>query len=302
MKGTVTLMFLAITSIIFGQEADSSRIEKHLKKIINTDDYRNINNPAILNEVAAYIHDHFLGFTDSVWYQKFELGGVEYKNVIASFNTTADERIIVGAHYDVCGDQDGADDNASAVAALLELAELLNQNTGSKRIDLVAFTLEEPPAFGSNNMGSYHHAKYLKEINANVLGMVCMDMIGYYNSERGSQKYPLGILKLFYGSRGDYITAVQKFRPGKFAKTFTKRFKKKSRIKTKKFKGPEKLRGISFSDHYHYWNQGYSSVFLTNTGFYRNQNYHLSGDSLGTLNLTNIEAVTDALYQSLISF
>lgn len=302
MKELIVLLFLIISPLIFGQNADSSRIEKYLGNIVNTDDYRNINNPKILDEVAAYIYRHFSNFTDSVWYQKFELGGVEYKNVIASFNTAANERIIVGAHYDVCGDQDGADDNASAVAALMELAELLNQNSGNKRIDLVAYTLEEPPAFGSNNMGSFHHANYLKKIKANVLGMVCMDMIGYYNSERGSQKYPLGFLKLFYGSRGDYITAVQKFKPGKFAKKFTKRFKKNSRLKTKKFKGPEKLRGISFSDHYHYWNQGYSSVFLTNTGFYRNQNYHLSGDSLGTLNLTNIKAVTDALYQTLVSF
>lgn len=297
------LIFLLVISFGFNswsQKADSTLLKEHLDQLVLTEKPRNYQNLKVLNQVADYIHNHFRLYTDSVSFQNYVVKGDTFKNVIASYNTQYDERIVVGAHYDVCGNQPGADDNASGVAGLLELARLLSGNELNKRIDLVAYTLEEPPFFRSEYMGSYVHAKSLYDSEANVLGMICLEMIGYFNDEKGSQDYPLGFLKLFYGKRGDYITVVRKFSNGSFPRKFKRKMKKLEHIETKSFQAPGRLTGIDFSDHLNYWGFGFSAVMVTNTGFYRNKNYHQRSDKLETLDLTRMTGVVQSVYESLV--
>jgi hypothetical protein len=132
--------------------------------------------------------------------------------------------------------------------------------------------------------------------------MVCLEMIGYFADEKHTQTYPLGFLKLFYGSRGDYITLVNKFGPGKFARRFTKQFKNSGKVRTKQFKGPKGLQGIDFSDHLNYWARGYSAVMVTDTAFYRNTKYHEKGDTMERLDLVRMALVIDAVLASLTQF
>lgn len=234
------------------QLSDTSLIRNHLVQLTKSDAFRHHKNLKQLNKTAGYIRNEFLKYADSVSYQEYEVKGTVYRNVIASFGTNNRQRIIVGAHYDVCGEQEGADDNASGVVGLLELARLLNQQSLNYRIDLVAYTLEEPPYFRTEYMGSYIHAQSLHENKVDVYGMVCLEMIGYFSDEKKSQDYPLGILSLFYGNKGNYITLVKKSGAGKFAKQFSKEYKATKAIKTKKFTGPETLSGIDYSDHLNY--------------------------------------------------
>ena len=180
--------------------------------------------------------------------------------------------MVVGAHYDVCGNQPGADDNASGVAGLLELARMLSDCQLKYRIDLVAFALEEPPYFRSPSMGSYIHAKSLADNQIRVKGMISLEMIGYFTEKKRTQEYPVGILKLFYGNRGNYITVVRKFSDGKFSRRFTRSFRD-AKLPVKSFQGPRFLPGIDYSDHLNYWNHGFSAVMITDTSFYRNKNY-----------------------------
>ncbi|MDI6739736.1 MAG: M28 family peptidase, partial [Candidatus Edwardsbacteria bacterium] len=217
--------------------ADSARVWNDLVRITGTPRFRNYRNIDILDSVAAYIQSELAGACDTVWYQPFTVNGAEYRNVIGSLGPRDAPRIIIGSHYDVCGDQPGADDNASGVAGLLELARLLSKDTLKYRIDLVAYTLEEPPFFRSNGMGSYIHAKSRYDQKIPVKGMICLEMIGYYNDAPGSQRYPLGLLKLFYGKKGDFITVVGKFGGGAFAKRIANLMKKHRLVKTRSFKG-----------------------------------------------------------------
>lgn len=280
--------------------SDTSLIRSHLVQLTKNDASRHYKNLKQLNKTAGYIRNEFMKYADSVSYQEYEVKGTVYRNVIASFGTNNQQRIIVGAHYDVCGDQEGADDNASGVVGLLELARLLNGQALNYRIDLVAYTLEEPPFFRTEYMGSYIHAQSLHENKVDVYGMVCLEMIGYFSDEKKSQDYPLGILSLFYGNKGDYITLVKKNGAGKFAKQFSSEYKATKAIKTKKFTGPETLSGIDYSDHLNYWKFGYSALMITNTAFYRNKNYHQPTDTMETLDIYRMSKVIDGVYQSLI--
>lgn len=280
--------------------SDTVRIRADLNKITTTPRSRNYKNVDILDDVAKYIKMEFLKETPSVEEQKFDVKESEYKNIIASFGPKDAERVIIGAHYDVCGDYQGADDNASGVAGLLELARLLKSQNLKYRFDLVAYTLEEPPYFRSEYMGSYVHAKYLNDNKIPVKGMISLEMIGYYSDTEGSQNYPLGFLKWIYGTKGNFITIVEKLKSGDFAKSFRKNMIEEQTIRTKKFKAPSSLAGIDFSDHLNYWRFDYSAVMITNTAFYRNKNYHTKHDIVEKLNIGHIGLVVDGVFRALM--
>jgi hypothetical protein len=273
--------------------SDINRIEQDLNQITKTDKSRNYLNTTTLDSVADYIYSEFEKVCDTSYFQTFTVDGREYKNVIGSIFSKKNERIIVGAHYDVCGEQQGADDNASGVTGILEMARILSKEELAYRIDFVAYTLEEPPYFDTPNMGSYVHAKSLYEQNVNLKGMICLEMIGFYNDDPNSQKYPLGILSWFYGNKGNFITVVQNFNNSRFGKEVKELMTGQNLLPTKSFIGPKKLPGIDFSDHKNYWKFGYNAVMITNTAFYRNPNYHQVGDVMETLDLNRLSKVID---------
>jgi hypothetical protein len=279
--------------------SDTARIKRDLLYITETGNNRNYLQTGVLDTVADYIFKELSLVCDTVYYQPFTVNGREYRNVIGSQRRGQTEKIIVGAHYDVAGFQAGADDNASGVAGLLELARLLTGDPSGPAIDFVAYTLEEPPFFKTEHMGSYVHAKSLHDRGEEIKGMICLDMIGYFDTRRNTQEYPLGFLKLFYGTTADYITVVQKYGNGAFGGQVKRLMKKQGLIKTRSFTGPAALPGVDFSDHLNYWKFGYSAVMITNTAFYRNANYHKTTDILETLDIHRMSLVVDEVYLTL---
>lgn len=285
----------------FAQEAGSDRLLTHLQNIISDSVPRNFQNTAELNRVAAYIQNTFEQNSDSVWLQTYTVNGKQYHNVVCSFGRQFTERLVIGAHYDVCGNQDGADDNASGVSGLLELSRLLKDQPLKCRVDLVAYTLEEPPFFRTPHMGSYVHAQYLHDKGAKVKGMISLEMIGYFSDQKRSQHYPLGILKLFYGNKGDFITVVRKMGGGKFARKTKRRMKRQGLVRTKSISAPKKLTGIDFSDHLNYWAFGFAAVMITDTSFYRNAQYHQQGDTIDRLDLDRMAKVVTQVYKVILA-
>ncbi|GEJ46682.1 hypothetical protein CRS_32900 [Chryseobacterium sp. ON_d1] len=276
-------------------------VKKHLTALTQTPQFRNHKNIDQLNAVADYIHQTFAAYGDSTSFQEYKVDGKVYKNVITSFGTENTKRIIIGAHYDVCGDQQGADDNATGVTALLELARMLKGQKLKYRVDLVAYTLEEPPYFRTENMGSYVHAKYLKDNKIDVYGMGSVEMIGYFRDEKGSQGFPIGFLSWFYGDKGDFITLVKKFSgAGPFVKNFIENFKGSEQIKTETFSAPKFVAGMDFSDHLNYWNFDFPALMITDSSFFRNKNYHEPTDTLETLDTNRMTKVIDAIFLSII--
>lgn len=301
---SVLILFLSFNFSIFAQVgsekneidfvADTALLRSDMQRIIDYG-YRNYKNPEVLDSVAYFIKNKFKTLTDSVTEQVYNVNGKDYRNIIGSFNSDKTERLIIGAHYDVYDEQDGADDNASAVVGLIRLAQLLKDEKLDYRIDFVAYTLEEPPFFRTENMGSFVHASYLKENNIPVKGMICLESIGYFSDEKGTQTYSTPFHKLTMGTAGNYILVVSRKEDGEFGKKMTNKMKDAGLISTKSIKGLKRLKGVDLSDHRNYWKFGYPAVMITNTAYYRNKNYHRKSDTIETIDFKRLSAVIHQL-------
>jgi len=159
------------------KEVSAQRLEQHVRRIVGCQP-RDFEHPETLDRVAAYIRGELTAAGARVADQEFQVEGRTCRNVIGEFGPDQGERIVVGAHYDVDPGTPGADDNASAVAGLIELAYALGRSPPPLRVELVAYTLEEPPNFATPNMGSAVHARRLSDDGAAVRAMLCLEIIG----------------------------------------------------------------------------------------------------------------------------
>jgi Zn-dependent M28 family amino/carboxypeptidase len=262
---------------------------------------RSSQNLASLEKAAAYIHDEYKKSGANPVIQTWKAGGSEYQNIIATYQSEKQSRLIIGAHYDVCGDQPGADDNASAVAGLLELARMLftNKPDLDYRVDFVAYSLEEPPYFGSIDMGSYIHARSLYEEGADVLGMICLEMIGYFSDAPGSQPFPSQELAKQYPDTANFIIVVGIEKHLAFNDKVYQLMKQEAAIDIQVIHFPtgESLAGLS--DQRNYWKFGYPALMVNDTAFIRNPNYHTKQDTIETLDFPKMSAVVDAVYHAI---
>lgn len=283
-------------------DINSKNLKSHVEFLTNMRPYINYLNIQSMDKTAAYIKEKFEGYDLETEEQRFEVHGKEYKNIIGTINKEKPTRIIIGAHYDVCGDQPGADDNASAVAGLLEIARITKKYASklNYRVDFVAYALEEPPFFGTENMGSYIHAKGLHDKGINIRGMISLEMIGYFTEEEDSQEYPIGLMKLFYPKTGNFIGIVSNFSSSSLVKEIKKHMKVAS-IKVESLKAPSWIVGVDFSDHRNYWKFDYEAVMITDTAFYRNPNYHKITDTINTLNFKKMSEVVRGICWTIIN-
>jgi len=270
---------------------------KYLTQINPARNYKNVDS---LNHVANYIKERFENINLEVEFQEFEVSGNIYKNVIAILNPEYDKRVIFGAHYDVCGDIQGADDNASAVAGLIESARQLSKKKEQLdfRIDFVAYTLEEPPYFATTNMGSYQHAKYLHDNNIDVIGLINYEMIGYFTDEPNSQEYPVDFMKLVYPTTGNFIAIVSNESSTSFLEQLNFNNIDKE-IDSHNIILPDALSDITASDHINYWNFGFKAVMITDTAYFRNKNYHTVGDTIETIDFERMQQSVNLVVKSI---
>lgn len=263
---------------------------------------RNIDHMDGLMFASRYIHDEFESMGYEVELQRYEVSGKMVENIIASIGPGEGERLVIGAHYDSCGNQPGADDNASGVAGLLALAKLFRESNIDlkRRIDFVAYTLEEPPFFRTDFMGSHVHAKSLHDHKVAVKGMIALEMIGYYSDEEDSQEYPLGILKLFYPEKGNFIGVVSDIGSSGL-KSDLRDYMRTDKVSVRSLAAPASLVGVDFSDHMNYWKYGFDAVMVTDTAFYRNPNYHEVTDTIETLDFQSMKDVVKGLFYGISS-
>jgi Zn-dependent M28 family amino/carboxypeptidase len=292
--------------------ADSTRLEtsvKHLSVDLYPRSYDQFQN---LELAAQYIIDEFKASGGAVTIQVVDVKAKKYKNIIAHFGPQSEPLIVIGAHYDSYGDPNirarypggytlethtpGADDNASGVAGLLELSRLLGRNSQTRSIDLVAYTLEEPPYFDTEHMGSVWHAHSLTVAKRDVQLMVSLEMIGYFSDARGSQHFPFPAMAHLYSDRGDFIGVVGKFSDFNLTRKIKALMSGATDLKVYSINAPPFLQGIDFSDHRSYWNEDIPAFMVTDTAFYRNGNHHQSGDTYEKLDYQRMAKVVQSIY------
>jgi hypothetical protein len=279
---------------------EPSKLKEHVTILAEEMFPRDSEHPQNLDRVASYISDYFVEAHGAVVRQPFKVNGKTYQNIIGSFGPQSGERIIVGAHYDAAGEFPGSDDNASAVAGLLELSVLLGSASLKTRVDLVAFTLEEPPYFNTNYMGSAVHAYSLKKQNVVVRTMVSLEMIGFFTDVPNSQRLPVPLMDLLYPTKGNFVAIIGKIGQGNVVRRVKRGMRTGSALPVYSFNAPASMPGINLSDHINYWNQGYAAVMVTDTAFMRNSRYHTAEDKPDTLDYERMAMTVQGVYAAVM--
>lgn len=281
------------------KKADEVQLRKDVDALSKNFHPRNSDNPENLNRCADYISTHFKEAGATVEMQEFIVDKITYKNVIARFGVGKPKKIIVGAHYDSCDDTPGADDNASGVAGLLELARLIGKDQPDIEIELVAYSLEEPPFFGGPQMGSVFHANSVAAEKEKIIGVIVLEMIGYFSDELGSQDYPAPVMKGYYPTRANYITVVSQWDQSEWIADLKAGMQGTTDLPVYSFRAPASLPGIDYSDHRNYWPHNIPAAMVTNTAFYRNKNYHRPGDTAERLDYHRMGKVVVGVYEAI---
>ncbi|MEN8255328.1 MAG: M28 family peptidase [Verrucomicrobiota bacterium] len=282
------------------KQLDPARLRTHVAMLSETFAPRNYLCRRNLEKTAGYISNHLARANGQMSRQVYEVEGRKYRNVIAVFGPETESRIVVGAHYDGCGNTPGADDNASGVAGLIELAYLLGQAELNQQVELVAYTLEEPPFFRTGDMGSARHAYRCRQNNVGIEGMISLEMIGYFSDKAGSQHFPSPLLKLFYPDTGNFIAIIGSMGDRKLAKEMKVSMRSATDLPVHCMCAPKGYPGIDFSDHRNYWNNDYTAVMVTDTAFMRNFGYHGSADTVDTLDYDRMAKVVLGVYEAVV--
>jgi Zn-dependent M28 family amino/carboxypeptidase len=275
---------------------DAAALRRHVDALTHDFHPRSASHHANLERAADYLVAELRAVGASPVSQPVKAPEGEYRNIIARFGPDTGPVTVVGAHYDSHGDTPGADDNASGVAALLELARLLAAHPPKTAIELVAYTLEEPPHFRTPYMGSVTHAQALKDSKRDIEFVLVLETIGYFRDEAGSQNYPMAFMKSYYPPAGDFIAIVNRFGDFGATRRVKARFAGASDLTVTSINAPSSIQGVDFSDHRSYWAEDITALMVTDTAFYRNPNYHQLGDTADTLDYERLAKVTQGTY------
>ncbi len=248
--------------------------------------------------VQQYIRQQLKQWGD-VETHEFQLRGKTHQNLILNLPVENSRKqkppILIGAHYDAVPGTPGADDNATGVAVLLELARIFAAQPASYPLRLVAFDLEE---YGL--LGSAAYAAQLRQQQQPLRLMISLEMLGYCDSKLGSQRYPAP-LERFYPNRGDFIALVGSL-PTIPDMVRLKRSIRQDGTACEWLPVPNRgliLPQTRLSDHASFWDRGYRAMMVTDTAFLRNPHYHQASDSIETLDLDFLTGICQGLSQGI---
>jgi len=258
------------------QAALAERLRGHVDMLAATIGERNLWHYADLEAAAAYIEARWRAVGLKVERQHYQVEQRRMSNLIAELPgmDLAEEILLIGAHYDSVRSSPGANDNASGVAALLELGEQLANKKFRRTLRLVAFTNEEPPFFKSAQMGSRIYVERARARDDKIIGMLCLETLGYYTQQPSSQSFPFGPMAFFYPDKGNFVAFVANPASGDLLKKSLSAFRRHSDFPAEKLKAPALLPGVDWSDHWSFWRAGYPAIMLTDTAPYRYLYYH----------------------------
>ena len=280
--------------------AEPQNLTVYMQQVLGGGDNRNFKDVQELNRVSAWIREQMRLFGIPCQYENYKVNDEPYRNVVCSLKNINTDKVIIGAHYDVFEDKSGADDNASGVAGVIETARILASERKRLKtsVDFVFYTLAEPPYAGTEQMGSFIHAKSLEKQKENIQGIYILEMIGYFDSNL-VQEYPIG-LKWLYPSHGNFIATVGNLQSREMTADYCNAMKNLNQLQCERIIAPSFVQSMDFSDHLNYWNLGYPAMLITDTGSYRNKNYHTDQDRIETLDVGKMAQVVNGLVNTIL--
>jgi len=267
------------------------RLAVHVQRLAGEIGERNLWRPRQLEQAAAAIEASWGAMGYAVNRQEYRVNGQAVANLeVLIPGSGSGEIIVVGAHYDSVRGSPGANDNASGVAALLELARLFRQSRPTRELRFVAFANEEPPFFLTSDMGSRVYARQARQRGEAIRAMVSLETIGYFNDTPGSQRYPFP-LGFLYPSQANFIGIVGNLGSRHLVRQAAKAFRQGSSFPMEKVAAPGIMTGIGWSDHWSFWREGYQAIMITDTALFRYDPYHTSTDTPDKLVYDRMAAV-----------
>jgi len=281
-------------------EMKTTALYRHVEALSVTIGSRSVYEDERLNAAKDYIAASLrdMGYKPEI--QPYPYEGRTYSNIVATLpgKDRPGEVVVVGAHYDTYAGTPGADDNAGAVAMLLELCRILKQETHGRTLKFVFFTLEEPPVFRSEFMGSAVYAERARRGRENIKAMICLEMLGYYTDKRGEQGFPLPFMNLFYSSTPNFIAVIGNLASRSLVRKTAASLVKTQGLDVETLSTVGFLPGIDFSDHRSFWKRSYPAVMITDTAFFRNPNYHTENDTIETLDFNRMHILLQGLLRT----
>jgi len=276
-----------------------SELEKHVISLSSEIGIRNTSSIHELDAAARYIESRLRECALLVEGQEFMTSqGHRVRNIEARIRgTEKGGLIVVGAHYDSI-DCAGANDNASGVAALIEIAAVCSRKGLKPRHSLrfVAFTNEEPPYFAGPEMGSYVYVRELKRREERLVGMVCLETMGYYATEKGSQEIPEHLKAFYHNDIGNFVAFTANPESRNFLKSVLYAFREKSEFPSEGLAAPLAfIPDITLSDNRSFWDAGFPAIMVTDTVYLRYKHYHMPTDTAEKLNYPAFAKVTAGL-------
>ncbi|MDP1650867.1 MAG: M28 family peptidase [Rubrivivax sp.] len=276
------------------------RLRRHVQALAQTIGERNVWRPDALHAAADYIRGAFAEAGCEAAPQYYQTHRVRCENLEVTLPGTAgrSEIIVVGAHYDTVRGSPGADDNASGVASLIEIARALQPRSLRRTVRLVAFVNEEAPFFFTRQMGSWIYASAARRRGDDIRLMLSLEMLGCYSDAPGSQAYP-PLLRWFYPQRGNFIAFVSNLRSRRALDALVRAFRSRSDFPAERLASPAIVPGVAWSDQWSFWRAGYAAVMVTDTAFYRYAHYHAASDTPEKIDYVRMARVADGLAQAI---
>jgi hypothetical protein len=285
------------------QSETAQRLRADVEAIAGSIGVRSTYNARELAQTALWLKSSLESMGHPVHDHSFPTRGAASPNLEIVITGTdpvlANEIVLVGAHYDSYHGTPGADDNASGVAGVLELARRASSWKLSRTVRLVLFVNEEPPAFMTSDMGSLIYAKKAREDGDNIIAMLSLECIGYFSTKPGSQDYPWP-LGYFYPTTGDFIAIVGNLGSRALVHRTVASFREQMQFPCEGAAAPDRIPGIGWSDHWAFWQHGYKGVMVTGTAPFRNANYHEASDTPGTLDYERMSRVVEGIEKVVI--
>jgi Zn-dependent M28 family amino/carboxypeptidase len=271
-------------------------LKRHVEVLAGRIGERNVWHAGEFAAAAVYIRDTLQGSGYEVRAQSFESRGLTLQNLEIELpgDNAPQEIIVVGAHYDSVAGSPGANDNASGVAALLEIARLLAGNSYPRTVRLVAFANEEAPFFYGEEMGSNVYATRSRQRGEQIKAMLSLETIGYYTSQPASQQYPFPF-SLFYPDAGNFIGFVGDLSSRSLVRQAIGAFRASTAFPSEGVAAPGWVTGVHWSDHWSFWQAGYPAIMITDTALFRYPHYHAATDTPEQLDYLSLARVTRGL-------